>query len=353
LDSIVNEWVFVGCYTGESGGEGEGIALLRRHPATGALTRLGVVARTPSPSFLVQHPARPVLYAVNELDAGTVSAFSVSGDGTVTELAVQPTGGRHPCHLAVTADQRHLLVANYGSGSVSVHPLDADGAIGERSDLLQLAGSGPVGDRQAGPHAHMVAPDPNGREVLICDLGSDRVWRSRLDPLSGRLTPPDPAVVTAPGTGPRHLHRAADGVLLLVSELAASLSWYRPGGALHLAGTVPASTTGADNLPSELVMGADGRFVYVGNRGPDTVSAFAWNGHKAELIAEVPTGGAWPRHLALLGDHLYVANERSQTVTTFRVDPDSGVPRLQGEPTGEPSPTCLLRWIPAIESRQL
>jgi 6-phosphogluconolactonase len=355
LDFRVNEWVFVGCYTGESGGDGEGIALLRRNPATGALTRLGVVARTPSPSFLAQHPARPVLYAVNELDAGTVSAFSVAEDGTLTELAVQPTGGRHPCHLAVSADHRHLLVANYGSGNVSVHPLDSDGALREHCDLLDLAGSGPVADRQAGPHAHMVAPDPNGPEVLICDLGSDRVWRSRLDPVSGRLAPPRPAVIATPGTGPRHLRRCADGVLLVVGELAATLSSYRPGGAdgaLRPAGTVAASTIEVQNQPSELVMGPDGRFVYVGNRGPDTVSAFAWDGWKAELIAEVPTGGEWPRHLALLGDHLYVVNERSHNVTTFRVDPDTGVPRLQGEPTGEPSPTCLLRWMPAIEDRR-
>jgi 6-phosphogluconolactonase (cycloisomerase 2 family) len=350
----VNEWVFVGCYTGESGGEGDGIALLGRDPVSGALTRLGVVARTPSPSFLAQHPARPVLYAVNELDAGTVSAFSAADDGTLTELAVRPTGGRHPCHLAVSADHRYLLVANYGSGSVSVHPLDSDGAPREHSDLLDLTGSGPVADRQAGPHAHMVAPDPNGREVLICDLGADRVWRSRLDPLSGRLAPPDTAVVAAPGTGPRRLCRSADGSLLMVGELAGGLSWYRAGadGALHRAGTVTASTTGAPNLPSELVAGADGRFVYVGNRGPDTVSAFAWDGEKAELIAEVPTGGAWPRHLALLGDHLYVANERSHSVTTFRIEPDTGVPRPQGEPTGEPSPTCLLRWIRATDDHR-
>jgi 6-phosphogluconolactonase (cycloisomerase 2 family) len=351
----VNEWVFVGCYTGESGGEGEGIALLRRHPATGALTRLGVVARTPSPSFLVQHPIRPVLYAVNELDAGTVSAFSVAEDGTLTELAVQPTGGRHPCHLAVTADNRHLLVANYGSGSVSVHPLDADGALREHSDLLDLAGTGPVADRQAGPHAHMVAPDRTGPDVLICDLGADRVWHSRLDPLSGRLAPPDPAVVAAPGTGPRHLRWTVDGALLVVGELAAGLSWYRTSGAdgaLRPAGSVAASTTDVQNLPSELVMGFDGRFIYIGNRGPDTVSAFTWDGEKAELIAEVPTGGTWPRHLALLGDHLYVANERSHSVTTFRVDPDTGIPRLQGDPTGEPSPTCLLRWIPAIDNHK-
>jgi 6-phosphogluconolactonase (cycloisomerase 2 family) len=351
----MHEWIFVGCYTGESGGEGEGIALLRRDPASGALTRLGVVARTPSPSFLAQHPARPVLYAVNELDSGTVSAFSVAEDGTLIELAVQPTGGRHPCHLAVTADHRHLLVANYGSGSVSVHPLDADGALREHSDLLDLIGSGPVADRQAGPHAHMVAPGPNDRDVLICDLGADRVWRSRLDPLSGRLAPPDPAVVAAPGTGPRYLRRSADGSLLVVGELAASLSWYRaagPDGALHQAGAVAASTTDAQNLPSALVMGSDGRFVYVGNRGPDTVSTFAWDGVKAGLIAEVPAGGAWPRHLALLGDHLYVANERSHTVTTFRIEPDTGLPRPQGEPTGEPSPTCLLRWLQAIGDRR-
>src|SRR4029453_5777815 len=84
------EHVFLGCYTGETGGEGEGIALLRRDPSTGDLTRLGVAVRTPSPSFLAQHPTLPVLYAVNELDAGTVSAFAVGTDGTLTELAVRP-----------------------------------------------------------------------------------------------------------------------------------------------------------------------------------------------------------------------------------------------------------------------
>jgi 6-phosphogluconolactonase (cycloisomerase 2 family) len=333
--------VFLGCYTGESGGEGDGIALLRRDPSTGRLTRLGVAARTPSPSFLAQHPSKPVLYAVNELDAGTVSAFTVAPDGSLSALAVQETGGRHPCHLAVTADGAHLVVANYSSGDVSVHKLDLDGAPGERTDLLALDGSGPVAERQDHSHAHMVLPDPNGSEVLIADLGADRVWRARLDPLSGRLTLGAPALTAARGTGLRHLLRAADGTLFATGELSGELLWHREGS---FDGGCAASTAAGVNYPAELCAGRDGRFVYVVNRGPDTISAFAWDGEKATLIAEVPTGGAWPRHVALLFDHLYVANQRSHTVTTFRIDPDSGLPAFQGDPVAESSPACVLGW---------
>jgi 6-phosphogluconolactonase len=344
------EHVFVGCYTGDKGGEGDGISLLRRDPATGGLTRLGLAARTPSPSFLTQHPTLPVLYAVNELEEGTVSAFTVAADCSLSPLAVRPTGGADPCHLAVTADGRHLVVANYSGGSVSVHPLDDEGAPGERTDLLTLTGSGPDAERQAGPHAHMVVPDGNGPEVLISDLGSDRVWRSRLDPVSGRLGSPEPAVLAEPGTGPRHLARSADGALLLAGELAGTLSWYRSAGgpALELRGEVEATEVTGSVHPSEVTTGRDGRFVYLANRGPDTVTTFAWDGDSATKVAETPTRGTWPRHMILIGDHLYVANQQSHNVTVFRIDPDSGIPVSEGEPTGEASPTCLLRWRPSM-----
>ncbi|WP_067496896.1 lactonase family protein [Actinoplanes sp. TFC3] len=336
----MDELVFLGCYTDVSGGTGEGISLARRDPASGALTGLAVVARTPSPSFLAQHPTRPVLYAVNELDEGTVSAFGVADDGSLTPLAVQPTGGKDPCHVAVASDGSHLLVANYSSGSVAVFPLDADGVPGPRCDLLELAGSGPVADRQQGPHAHMVNPDPNGPDVLVCDLGSDRVWRTRLDPVSGRLALVGAAITAEPGTGPRHLLRSAGGALLLVGELTGELSWHRPG---EQPGKVVTSE-GRPNQPSEITAGRDGRFVYVGNRGPNTVSVFAWDGERGTLVAEVSTGGDWPRHLALAGDHLYVANERSHNVTIFRINPDSGIPAAIAGSVGLGSPTCIARF---------
>ncbi|BCY06056.1 lactonase family protein [Actinoplanes sp. L3-i22] len=344
------EYVFVGCYTGDKGGEGDGITLLRRDPGSGELTRLGLAARTPSPSFLVQHPTLPVLYAVNELDEGAVSAFSVAPDGALTPLAVRPTGGADPCHLAVTADGRHLVVANYASGSVSVHPLDAEGAPGERADLLTLTGAGPDAERQKSPHAHMVVPDRNGPDVLISDLGSDTVWRSRLDPVSGRLGAPEPAVRAEPGTGPRHLTHSADGALILAGELSGTLSWYRAAGGPALERRGEAAASGSDGVvyPSEVAAGRDGRFVYLANRGPDTVTTFGWDGESASVVDETSTGGVWPRHMILIGDHLYVANERSHNVTVFRIDPDTGIPAAQGEPTAEPSPTCLLRWNPSL-----
>jgi 6-phosphogluconolactonase len=348
--SAHGEFVFVGCYTAETGGAGTGISLLTRDPATGDLAPVGVAARTPAPSFLAQHPTQPVLYAVNELAEGTVTAFAVAADGALAEVAVHPTGGADPCHLAVTADGRHLLAANYTSGSVAVFPLDPAGVPGPRSDLFGLDGNGPVADRQQGPHAHMVVPDPNGPGVLVADLGSDRIWHLRLDPHTGRLTVLPPLLVAEPGTGPRHLLRTGDGALLLVGELTGDLGWYRPAppdGALHREGDLPASAVQTENFPSEITAGRDCRFVYVANRGPDTVSVFAWDGAEATPVVEVATGGVWPRHIALLGDHLYVANERSHTVTVFRVDPDTGVPTAQGVPVETPSPACLFRWIPA------
>jgi 6-phosphogluconolactonase len=339
------ELVFVGGYTGESGGRGEGVVLLHRDPRTGALTHAGLAARTPSPSFLARHPRLPALYAVNELPEGTVSAWTVAGDGALTPLAVQPTGGSEPCHLAVTADGRHLAVANYGSGSVTVFPLDGSGAPGERTDLVVHQGHGPDADRQDGPHAHMVSPDPDSSGMLAVDLGADRVFRYTLDPVSGRLLAREPALAAAPGSGPRHLGRHPDGTLYVVAELAGTLTGYRAdpeSGALRPGLALPTSDGPAPVYPSELVIGRDGRFIWVANRGPDTVAVFA----DGERTAEVPTGGAWPRHMALFGHHLYVANERSHSVVGFVVGAEDGGPRQAGEPTAVPSPTCILPWVP-------
>nr|MDT0658386.1 lactonase family protein [Micromonospora sp. DSM 115978] len=339
------EIVFIGCYTPVGGGRGTGIAAARRDPVTGGLTSLGTVAATPSPSFLARHPALPVLYAVNEVADGTVAAWAIGPDATLTPLGARATGGDSPCHVAVAPDGGHLFVANYGSGSVSVHPLDAAGVPGERSDLVSHDGHGPDPDRQAGPHAHFVSPDPAGGPLLAVDLGTDRVHRYDLDPATGRLASHGPPIRTPAGTGPRHLARHPDGRRgFLAGELTATVLAYdlTPGGQPRELGAVPASSRPGHVQPSEIAVGPDGRFLYVANRGVGAIAVFALDGELPRPVAEVPTGGEWPRHFAIIGDCLYVSEERADLITRFRIDAGTGVPEPVGPPLAQPSPTCVL-----------
>jgi len=157
--------------------------------------------------------------------------------------------------------------------------------------------------------------------------------------------PLGPPIRAHAGSGPRHLARHPDGRrAYLVGELDATVTAYGIDGAagvLHERGRV-ASTRRSGAQPSEIAVRPDGRFLYVANRGTDTVSVFALAGDVPTYVAEVPTGGRWPRHFAIVGEHLYVANERSHAVVGFHLDPESGVPQEPGTVLELPSPTCVL-----------
>jgi len=348
MDGVTDEIVYLGCYTAESDGTGEGIVAATRDPRTGRLTPRAVVARTPSPSFLVWHPTLPVLYAANELADGAVSGWAVTGDGALVPCGSAGTGGALPCHLAVTADGRFLLAANYGTGSIAVHPLDpVTGAVGERTDLVVHEGHGPVRHRQAEAHVHMVSPDPAGGPLVAVDLGTDGIYPYRLD--GGRLVPAGDPVRVAPGTGPRHVARHPDGRRAYLSgELDGMLTAFDVDErGWHVRHRVEASQRSGEKLPSEIAVRPDGRFVYLATRGVDTISVFALDGAAPRLVSEVDCGGRWPRHFVLIGDHLYVANQIGNTVAVFAVDPDAGTLTPAGDPVVAASPTCVLQPRPA------
>ncbi|MBX7265489.1 lactonase family protein [Micromonospora sp. Llam7] len=339
------EFVHIGGYTPQSGGRASGIVAARRDPRTGELSSPGTVAVTASPSFLARHPMLPVLYAVNELPDGQLSAWRVGADGDLSAVGSWATGGAEPCHLAVAPDGGHLFVANYGGGSVTVFPLDPQGSPGERTDLVEHQGRGADPERQERAHAHMVSPGTGRAPLFAVDLGTDSIYRYDLDAASGRLVPRAPRVRTAPGVGPRHLARHPDGRRCYVSgELDGSVLAYQltDDGALHQRGRVDASDRAGHVQPSEVAVGPDGRFLYVSNRGVGTVTVFALGAGLPELVEEVETGGEWPRHFAIAGEHLYVADERADMVRTFRVDRETGVPVAVGEPLTVASPTCVL-----------
>ncbi|MFK4106033.1 lactonase family protein [Streptomyces sp. NPDC019531] len=345
--------VLTGSYTPDSGGEGAGLAAVRLVPETGTLRpdpRLPPVPVTGA-SYLAAHPSLPVVYSTNETDPGAVCAVVLRrSDETLTPLGDPVgTGGANPCHLTVHPDGRWLLTANYGSdtapGSVAVHRLGPDGRVDELTDVAVHDGTGPVRGRQDGSHAHQVVLSPDGRFVLATDLGADAVFVHRLDTRTGLLR--QIAVNRLrPGSGPRHLAFAPDGTRVWsADELSSTLTCHRydpSTGTLTEVSRVPA-TTARDiaNQPGGIVASPCGRYVWVTNRGADTVAAFRASGTTLQPIGEVPSGGSWPRGLTPAADHLLVANQNSGTLTALRVLPDGalGGPGLAAR---VPSVVCAL-----------
>ena len=227
-----DEIVYLGCYTAEAGTRGR-----HRRGAPGPGHRrarpLGTVAPTVSPSFLARHPTLPVLYAVNELAEGTVSAWAIDGATPALRPARQLV--RPAATARVTWRSRRTAgtcsAANYGSGSVSVHPLDPAGVPGERTDLrgARRTRSRPATGR-SGAHAHMVSPDPAGGSLLAVDLGTDAVYRYDVDAAGGRLLPPragDPDPTRHRTAAPRPPPGRPPGYL--AGELDATVTAYDAG----------------------------------------------------------------------------------------------------------------------------
>ncbi|ARF58842.1 lactonase family protein [Streptomyces gilvosporeus] len=345
-------YAYIGSFTTAGG---LGITTAAVDPDTGALTPRHSTDAVPNPSYLAPSPDGRFLYAVSELPDGAAAAFALTPHGPAPHGPAVPVGGADPTHLTL-ADGR-LITANYSSGSVSSLPVRADGTLDGPATVLSHQGSGPHADRQEGPHAHAVQPDPSGRWLLSVDLGTDSVRVCALTgahadhaDAAGTLTVRD-EVALRPGSGPRHLafHPRGDRAYV-INELDPTITlcrWDADRGALTPLGETPLLPEGTapGSAPSALVVSPDGRFAWAANRGHDSISVLALDlsGDTAVLRTTVPCGGHWPRDVALHpgGRHLYAANERSGDVTWFTLDPETGIPARSGS-VAAPAASCVV-----------
>jgi len=344
--------LYVGTYT--EGTRSEGIYLVRMDRRSGELLHVGAVNGGANPSFLSIHPNGRVLYAVNELEqTGAVSAFAIeTGTGALTRLNEQPSGGGAPCFVSVDKSGRVLLVANYAGGSVALLPIQPDGALAPAAQVVQHQGKGPNAERQEGPHAHCILPDPSNRFALAADLGADRVFVYRLD-LEGRSLrhiEEGDAVIRA-GAGPRHLaFHPTLPLVFVANELDSTVARLRfdsTRGALSPQGTLstlPAGWTGT-NYPADIHVASTGRTLYVSNRGHNSIAVFSVAESTGALALDqvVSTDGDWPRNFALdpSGRWLLVANQRSDSVVVFGRNPENGRLTPTRQRLALPSPVCL------------
>jgi 6-phosphogluconolactonase len=349
-------------------GNGRGIHLFGVDRATGALTPCGVVELGTSPSCLALNAAGTRLYSANETDRvgegneGTVSAFAISPiDGQLTLLNTVPSGGAGPTFVSVHPSGKFVLVANYSGGSVAVLPILPDGRLGAATDVKKVEGT--IGPRKAAnappgsfafsghdrTHAHMIQADPSGRFVLHADLGLDRIFVWTLDQQHGVLAPNNPAAVSLPpGDGPRHFFfhpngrwcysLQEEGSNIVLFDYDAALGRLAPRQTIS---SLPPGFAGS-NFCSEILVSADGRFVYAGNRLHDSIGIFAvGNNGELSFVDDQWSHGNYPRSFSFdpTGRFLYSCNQRGDNVAVFRADPATGRLTFTGHytPVGNPS----------------
>ena len=348
-------YAYVGCRTTkERNARGKGINIYAMNPTTGEWKHLKLLGGLENPSYLAFDRQRKFLYTVHG-DMQAVSAFKIdSGNGMLSFINKQDCGGKNPVHLTPDVTNKFIIVANYATGSVGVLPINADGSLGSLCDLTKLQGEpGPHKTQQASLHPHMVAYDRAQRFIAVPDKGGDQVCVFKFDSAAGKLVPNDPPrVKSREGAGSRHIvFHPTKGFAYLANELDSSIGTYaydiekgilRP---LQLLPATPSAFTG-DNTAAGIAIAPSGKFVYMSNRGLDSVAIYAVD-EKTGLLSSIgweSTQGSGPRFFTLdpSGKLLYAANELTDTVVTFQVSGETGKLTPTGQVIKTGSPTCVV-----------
>lgn len=343
-----NEVLFyIGTYSSE---KEEAILLGALDKETGEMRVMGGTRGIENPSYLAVNAAGTVLYAVSEQDEGRVYAYAIEpGSKALRLLGSRPTGGGAPCYVSVAPQEDYIFVSNYTGGNVNVFPLNPDGSLQDMSSQVKHEGSGIRADRQDAPHPHSVIPDKTGEHVLVCDLALDQIVFYRVE--EGKLVT-HREVDLPPGSGPRHLaiHPSRQWIYL-VNELNNTVTVFADDeqqGNLKILQNVSSLpehyTAGSDDTAADIHVSPCGRYLYVSNRGHDSIALFHIDNATGLLEAEdwVISGGRTPRNFAIISGMLLAANQNSGNIVSFRIDSESGRLIPTGNELEIPSPVCIV-----------
>lgn len=321
---------------------GPGLCAFTFDEASLKVTKLAQAAGAENPSFLSVSADGSRVYANADVESwpeGTVSAYAFDRAAKVfTHINKQPTLGNCPVHNAVTRGGTKLLVANYAGAAsapdqaLTVFGIRVDGGLTPPLGSAAQPGAGPDPERQARSHPHSVTETIAGNVAIVADLGTDRLVSYRIA-ADGRLALLSEFAMN-PGAGPRHLAlHPSGGFVFVANELdstVVALALDGGTGRLNAVDTQPGAPAGdyERNYPGDIHVSADGRFLYMSNRGPDSIAVFSIDGESGRLglVEHVACGGSWPRNLALTpsGGHLFSANQRAGAITILARDAASG-----------------------------
>jgi 6-phosphogluconolactonase len=348
-------WVYIGTNSHRPS-TSKGIYLCRFDASTGKIGEPDVAAEIGDPGWQAITSSGKFLYTVGTTSnhrTSIVAAYSIdSATGALAALNEQPSKGKDTTHLDVDPSGSCAVAANYGSGDVSVFPINSDGSLGAVSAVIKHIGSSVNKDRQRHPFPHSCNFDPSGRFVLVPDLGVDKVYIYQLDAATRSLAEASPpTVAVAPGSGPRHLSFHPNGKFAyLINEMGGTVvvySWDSNQGKLlplQTVSTLPPGYKGI-NTSAEVRIHPNGRFLYASNRGPDDLAIFEINSAAGTLtpVGYQSTQGKAPRDFRIdpTGQFLFAANQDSDSVVIFRINAETGQLTPTGDVLNIPTPICV------------
>jgi 6-phosphogluconolactonase len=343
------------------GGYDTNLNIAELDPADGSIEIVGKVTTPQNASFLRHCADLSTLYATVEAGSktgasGKIAAYRVGSDGGLTAIGSAESCGAGPCHLDIDPERRLLTAANYGGETFSAISLKEDGTLEQPVACVRHHGKSVNPNRQAEPHPHATTFSPDRAWLFVCDLGTDRIMRYKTDALlAGSAEEPaapegEAAAVIAPGSGPRHITFSADArFVYLVNELSNTVTVFsyeaQTGGleAVQELSSLP-STFDGQSTGAEIQIHPNGRFLYASNRGHDSIAVFARDTASGELEFQttVDVTGEHPRHFQIdaSGEWCLVANQFTDHVVSFHVDPGSGQLSWTGKSIQVPAPSC-------------
>lgn len=333
---------YIGTYTFEGS---KGIYQAALDLKTGAVTMKGVAAETDSPSFLTIHPNGKFLFAAVEQAEGAVESYAIGKDGALTKLSRESSKGAGNCHVYVDPSGKNVFASNYSGGSLAGIPINEDGTLRPATAFVQFT------KKEKNPNAHAAAV--LGDYLYACDLGSDELLVFKLDAAKGQLTPnTPPAVQLKKGSGPRHLVFHPSGKNLYVNnETSCGVTVYSTDAAKGQLKEIQVISSLPADLPleskfstAEIACHPTGKFVYVSNRGPDSIAVFKVEADgKLSLVEVAAAKAAIPRGFAIdpTGQWMVIGGQKTGTIAVHKIDPATGKLTFTSEVTGISQPVSF------------
>lgn len=280
-------------------------------------------------SYLTVAHNGKTLYSI--ADEGIVS-FRIHENGSITRLNSANIRGMRGCYLSTDPEDKYIFVAGYHDGKATALHLNPDGSVGAIADGVYHKGLGSVAERNFRPHVTCARMTPDGKYIMVADMGIDQVKIYRFDDEHGSITLVD-TLRCELESAPRVFHFSSDGkfmYLLYQLQNKIDVFTYETGKRtpkIEKIQTVP--TTGKKCLSQltaacSLTLSPDEKHLFCGNAGDETVSIYNRD-EKTGMLEQLlclPISGEYPKDLAVFpdGEHLASINNESNSVTFFKIN---------------------------------